>query len=183
MQKRRFRIFMPMTPEQLRKNDKVLLVILVIGSFFLLKDFYLSAKNDIPSSGIIGYITGPIFAHKLSEILLLILWTPAVWVSNYELAGIYPNKMNPLRYYRILRFFLLVAPIQIVLATYAWTIINLGTSPLTTNYEPLAYGDDYWVWRYYLATVVAAGVAFIWYASRKTTSLARRLASNTSVNE
>ena len=172
-----------MTSEQLRKNDRVLFVVLAIGLFFLLWDFYISAAKDIPNIGLIGYVTGPMFAHKLSEILLLMLWMPIVWVSNYERAGVYPNKMTPLRYFRLLRFLLLVAPIQIVLATYAWTIVNLGTSPLTTNYEPLVYREDYWVWRYYLGAVLIAGIAFIWYASRKATRLASWLAREAPASE
>lgn len=170
--------FKPMTPEQLRRNDAVLLIVGLAGLFFLLRDFYLSASNDIPVLGWAGYVTGPIFMHKVSEILLLILWGPVVWVSNYENSGLYPRNMPAERYYKWLRFSLIVAPMQIVLATYAWTIVNLGTSPLTTNYQPLSLGEEGWVWRYYLAAIIVAGVAFVYFGAAKVVKLSQHLQSN-----
>ncbi len=175
MPKARFRIFKPMTPEQLRKNDKVWLFAVMVGVFFLMSDLYRSVSMSIPKLGIVGYITGPMFAHKISEILLLLLWLPVAWVSNYEMSGLYPTRMPPERYYRLLRFLLFLAPFQVVLATYSWTIVNLGTSPLTTNYQPLVFGADGWVWRYYLAAVIIAGAAYTPFAARKATGLAVRL--------
>jgi hypothetical protein len=178
MQKKSGKIFKPMTPEQLRSNDRVLLVVVIVGLFFLLRDFYLSASRDIPTLGAIGYISGPIFAHKVSEILLLVLWFPVVWMFNYEVSGLYPDKMSPARYHRWLQWLLLVAPIQIVLATYAWTVVNLGTSPSTTGFQPLVFGADGWVWRYYLAVVIVAGMAFIPFVSRKVARLAVQISEN-----
>ncbi|GIV98807.1 hypothetical protein [Roseiflexus sp.] len=172
MRKKTSKIFKPMTHEQLRKNDIVLLVVCIVGLFFLGRDFYLSASKDIPHLGWLGYVTGPIFAHKISEILLLGLWLPIVWMSNYENSGLYPNSMPPAKYYRLLRYQLLIAPIQIILATYAWTIVNLGTSSLTTDYSPLIFREDGWVWRYYLAIVIVAGAVFIPFASNKAIHLA-----------
>lgn len=177
MQKKTFQIFKPMTREQLRNNDRILLVVVIIGLFFLLRDFYLSAIKDIPLLGWQGYITGPIFAHKVSEILLLILWLPSVWVFNYENSGLYPVKMPPAKYQRLLRYLLLIAPVQIVLATYAWTIVNLGTSPLTTDYHPLIFGEDGWVWRYYLAILIVAGAVFVAFASHKAIRLTVEVSS------
>lgn len=175
MSKARFRLFKPMNPEQLRKNDRVLFVVVVVGVVFLMYDFYRSISIGVPKSGFIGYLIGPIFAHKISEILLLLLWLPAAWVSNYEIAGLYPAKMPPERYYRLLRFLLFLAPLQVILATYSWTIVNLGTSPLTTNYQPLIFGEDGWVWRYYLAAVIIVGAAYIPFAVRKVVRLAIQL--------
>lgn len=175
---KRLKIFKPMTPEQLRKNDTLLLIVLIVGLFFLLRDFYLSAQKDIPHLGLTGYITGPMFAHKTSELLLLLLWMPIVWISNYEMAGLYPRRMSPARYYRLLRVLLIVAPFQIVLATYAWTIVNLGTSPLTTNYQPLIFAENGLVWRYYLAIVILAGAVFVPFASYKAIHLANLLAEH-----
>lgn len=172
MLKKPSKILKPMTREQLRKNDIVLLVVVIVGLFFLGRDFYLSASKDIPHLGWLGYITGPIFTHKISEILLLGLWIPIAWMSNYENSGLYPNSMSPAKYYRLLRYLLLIAPIQIVLATYAWTIVNLGTSSLTTDYSPLIFGEDGWIWRYYLAIVIVAGAVFIPFASNKAMQIA-----------
>jgi len=172
MPKKPLKIFKPMTREQLRKNDIALLVVAIVGLIFLVRDFYLSASKDIPHLGWLGYITGPIFAHKTSEILLLTLWLPSVWMFNYENSGLHPSIMPPAKYYRLLRFLLLIAPIQIVLATYAWTIVNLGTSSLTTDYSPLIFGEDGWIWRYYLAIVIVAGAVFIPFASHKAMQLA-----------
>lgn len=175
MSKARFRLFKPMSPEQLRKNDRVLFVVVVVGVVFLLYDFYRSIIIGVPRSGVIGYIIGPIFVHKISEILLLLLWLPIVWVSNYEMSNLYPARMPPERYYRLLRFLLFLAPLQIIMATYSWTIVNLGTSPLTTNEQPLIFGEHGWVWRYYLAAVIIAGAAYIPFAVRKVVTLAVQL--------
>jgi len=181
MRKRTSKIFKPMTREQLRKNDIVFLLVVIVGLFFLGRDFYLSASKDIPHLGWLGYITGPIFAHKFSEILLLVLWLPIAWISNYENSGLYPNSMSPAKYYRLLRYLLLIAPIQITLATYSWTIVNFGTSSLTTDYSPLIFGEDGWVWRYYLAIVIIAGAIFIPFASHKAIHLALAIGKSDTV--
>lgn len=161
------RLFKPMTSEQLARNDRVLGAVLVIGGIFLAWDFFRSAQQGIPILGWIGYLIGPIFAHKVSEILLLIMWMPAVWVSNYEMSGQFPKRMSPVRYLHWLKRLLFFAPVQIILATYAWTIVNLGTSSLTTDFQPLIFGEDGWVWRYYLGAVTIAGAAFVPVAMRK----------------
>lgn len=172
MSNARIRLFKPMTRDQLRKNDKVLLFVVIVGFLFLLSDLYRSANVGIPKLGVINYLTGPIFAHKISEILLLFLWLPIAWVSNYERSGLYPNKMPRERYYRLLRFQLFLAPFQVVLATFSWTIVNLGTSPSTTDYQPLIFGEDGWIWRYYLAAVIIAGIAYLPFAAHKAIALA-----------
>ncbi len=170
------RIFKPMTPEQLARNNRVWVVALLVGGWFLLWSFYLSVRQDVPALGWVGYLTGPMFAHKISEILLLILWMPVWWMVNYEGAGLYPKRMPPERYIQVLKGLLVLAPFQIMLATYAWTIVNLGTSSLTTDYPPLVFREDGWVWRYYLGTVVLGGMAFVPLANRKATNLASQLA-------
>ena len=81
------RIFKPMTPEQLARNDRGWVLALLVGAGFLLWDFYRSVQQGVPALGWAGYLTGPIFAHKVSEILLLILWMPVLWVMNYERAA------------------------------------------------------------------------------------------------
>lgn len=169
------RLFKPMTPEQLARNDRVMSLVFVIGAIFLAWDFFRAAKQDIPSLGWIGFLSGPMFAHKLSEILLLIIWMPIVWVSNYEISGQFPKRMPPQRYLRWLKRLLWLAPVQIVLASYAWTIVNLGTSSLTTNYQPLVFREDGWVWRYYLGAVIIAGATFVPIATRKAIKLASQL--------
>ncbi|MGQ9611350.1 MAG: hypothetical protein ACUVSL_08325 [Chloroflexus sp.] len=169
------RLFKPMTDEQLARNDWVLAVVLTIGGIFLAWDFFRSAQQGIPALGLVGYLSGPIFAHKVSEILLLIMWIPVVWASNYEMSGTYPKLMPPERYLRRLRRLLFLAPVQMILATYAWTIVNLGTSPLTTDYQPLVFREDGWVWRYYLGALIIAGAAFVPVAMHKVMKLARQL--------
>lgn len=82
--------------------------------------------------------------------------------------------MPPERYLRWLRRLLFLAPVQMILATYAWTIVNLGTSPLTTDYQPLVFREDGWVWRYYLAALIIAGAAFVPVATSKVMKLARQ---------
>lgn len=169
------RLFKPMTSEQLARNDRVLSAVLVIGGIFLAWDFFRSAQQSIASLGWVGYLSGPMFAHKVSEILLLITWMPVVWVSNYEMSGQYPKRMPPERYLHWLKKLLLFAPVQIILATYAWTIVNLGTSSLTTDYYPLVFREDGWVWRYYLGAVIIAGAAFVPVAVRKVIKLVSQL--------
>ena len=171
------KFFKPMTPEQLKRNNRFWLIILAAAAFFLLRDFYLSAIKDIPQIGFRSYVTGPIFTHKISEILLLLLWMPAAWMSNYERSGIWPAQMPPDRYLRLLKWLSVTAVAQISLAVYSWTIINLGTSPLTTNFEPLVLGQDSLIWRYYPAILTVAGMAFIPFANRKIDQLARLLAT------
>ncbi len=94
-----------------------------------------------------------------------------VWISNYENANCYPAKMPVERYYKLLRILIFVAPIQIILSTYAWTITNFGTSVMTTNYEPLIFREDGWVWRYYLAILIIAGTIFVPFANQKVMKL------------
>ncbi len=169
------RLFKPMTPEQLAHNDRLLGIVLTIGGIFLVWDFIRSAQQGIPALGFIGYLIGPIFTHKISEILLLIMWMPVVWVSNYEMSGQFPKGMSPEYYLRWLQRLLWLAPAQIILATYAWTIVNLGTSPLTTDYHPLVFREDGWVWRYYLGAIIIAGAVFVPVVTRKLVKLASRL--------
>ncbi len=166
-------IFKPMTPQQLARNDRFFMLVVLIGLVFLLYHFYLSARSDIPKIGWSAYLLGPMFTHKASELLLLLMWLPVAWVYNYENAGCMPKAMPAPRYARLLLALLYVAPWQIVLAVYAWTIVNLGTSPLTTDYRPLVFGDDAWVWRYYLGTVILAGIVFVPIAVHKLMRLQR----------
>lgn len=168
------RLFKPMTPEQLARNDRMMSLVLAIGGIFLAWDFFRSAQQGIPSLGWIGFLSGPIFAHKVSEILLLMMWMPLIWVSNYEMSGQFPKRMPPKRYLRWLQRLLWLAPVQMILATYAWTIVNLGTSSLTTDYHPLVFREDGWVWRYYLGAVIIAGAAFVPVATRKVIKLANQ---------
>ena len=114
-------------------------------------------------------------SHKISEILLLIMWMPFVWVSNYEMSGQFPKRMPPERYLRWLQRLLWLAPVQMILVTYAWTIVNLGTSSLTTDYHPLVFREDGWMWRYYLGAVIIAGATFVPVATRKVIKLASQL--------
>jgi hypothetical protein len=48
----------------------MMLVIVSVASPFLLWDFYHSMTRDVPSLGLFGHVTGLMFAHKLSEILI-----------------------------------------------------------------------------------------------------------------
>lgn len=164
----------PKTPEELKRNDRVGVLILAVALVFLIHNLYLSMTKDISRVGVLGYFTGPIFTHKMSEFLLVATWMPVVWVYNYEKLGIYPDKMPRERYFKLLQWLLVLAPIQIVLATYAWTVVNLGASPLTTDFKPLSLGEEGAVWKYYLGALIFAGAAFVVYASRALIRLAKR---------
>jgi len=87
-------MFKPMTPEELARNDRLLGMVLTIGGIFLVWDFIRSALHGIPALGFIGFLIGLIFARKISEILLLIMCMPVVWVSNYEMSGQFPKGMS-----------------------------------------------------------------------------------------
>ncbi|MDQ7029602.1 MAG: hypothetical protein Q9O62_07395 [Ardenticatenia bacterium] len=63
---------------------------------------------------------------------------------------------------------------QIVLATYAWTVVNLGTSPLTTDFKPLSLSEEGAVWKYYLGALIFAGAVFVVYVSRTLIRLEKR---------
>ena len=145
----------------------MLIIVLVAGTFFLW-DFYLSFVKDVPKFGVFGYVTGPIFAHKLSEIIIAGAWLWFAFMNNHEKASQWPSWMTPQRYYRSLYLNAIVVLWSVVLATYAWTILNLGTSALTTNIaEPPGIGQEAFVWRYYLGGVIIAGGAFVMFAVRK----------------
>jgi hypothetical protein len=87
---------------------------------------------------------------------------------NQEKAKLWPAWMPPQRYHRSLHLTTIVVLWAMVLATYAWTILNLGTSARTTNLaDPPGIGEEGFVWRYYLGGVVFAGGAFVMLAMRK----------------
>ncbi len=157
-----------MTPTELRYANIMMLVVTLVASIFLVWDFYISIAKDVPSLGILGYLTGPIFAHKLSEILIAGVWLWFAFMYNHEKANLWPRWMPQYLYYRFLHLTAIVALWAMVLATYAWTILNLGTSAQTTNIaNPPGIGVDGLAWRYYLGALVIAGGIYVMLAMRK----------------
>jgi hypothetical protein len=157
-----------LTAAQFRRATIMMVSIVVIAGAFLLWDFYLSAAKDIPNIGMLGYLTGPMFTHKLSEIIIAGVWLWFAHMYNAEQANLWPSWMPPERYRRSLLFTAAAVFGATVLATYSWTIINLGTSARTTNLaDPPGIGEDWIVWRYYLGAVVMAGGAYLIVAMKK----------------
>ncbi|MGE3275565.1 MAG: hypothetical protein AB7O67_10665 [Vicinamibacterales bacterium] len=151
-----------MTPAQLRRADLAMVVIATIGAGFLVWDFRASVAKDVPVMGALAYVTGPIFAHKISEVLVAAAWLFSAYALNHERARTWPAWLPHDRYLRLEPALAVVALVGTVLATYAWTILNLGTSALTTNLaEPPGLGPAGAVWRYYLGAVVLGGVAYV----------------------
>ncbi|MGE0640102.1 MAG: hypothetical protein AB7G12_06140 [Thermoanaerobaculia bacterium] len=162
----------PMSAAELRRADWSAVVIVAIGSAFLLRDLFFSIGKDVPRLGLLGYLTGPVFAHKLSEILVGGIWIWAACMWNHEKADLWPSWMPRARYRRALEWTAVLALAGVVLGTYAWTVLNLGTSARTTDLvDPPGIGEEWLVWRLYLGAVVLAGCAFVVYALKK---LARR---------
>lgn len=149
-------------PLAVRLSSYMFLVAIPLGNLAFFWDFFLSATKDIPTLGVLGYLTGPIFAHKLSEILIVNAWLWFAYMMFAERTQRWPTWMPAHRYYRSLYFIALVVLWATVLAAYAWTILNFGTSARTTNLAvPPGLGEDAIVWRYYLAAVVVAGGAYV----------------------
>ena len=157
-----------MTSSQLRYSNYFMLVAVLVAGPVLLWDFYLSIAKDVPRLGLLGYLTGPLFAHKLSEILIAGAWLWFAFMHNHEKAKLWPAWVPPERYHRSLHLTAIVVLWAIVLATYAWTILNLGTSARTTNLaEPPGLSEEWFVWRYYLGGVILAGGGYVMLVMRK----------------
>jgi hypothetical protein len=158
----------PVPSAQLRRADYMMLVIVLVASAFLLWGCYVSAATNVPELGVFGYLTGPMFAHKLSEILVAGAWLWFAFIHNHEKANLWPSWMPPQRRQRSLHLSAAMALWSIVPGTYAWTILNLGTSARTTNIvEPPGIGDEWFVWRIYLGAVVIAGGLYVMLAVKK----------------
>ena len=82
-----------MTATQLRSANYMMLVVVSVASPFLLWDFYVSIAKDVPRLGVFGYVTGPMFAHKLSEILIAGAWLWFAFMHNHEKANMWPAWM------------------------------------------------------------------------------------------
>lgn len=135
---------------------------------FLLRDLCQSLSRSVPDLGWTGTLTGPIFAHKVSELVIGGGWFFVAVVGRHERAGLWPGWITRKGYGAFLRASAVAVSVATVLATYAWTITNLGTSPLTTNVKPLTLRpDEGWLWRYYLGALVIAGTVYILVMGRK----------------
>ncbi|HEX4954759.1 MAG TPA: hypothetical protein VF017_15310 [Thermoanaerobaculia bacterium] len=159
-----------MDAKALRLANFMMLAIVLIASPFLLWDFWSSVAKDVPRLGVYGYVTGPMFAHKISEIVIGGAWLWFAFMYNHEKANRWPSWMSPQRYRRTLRIVGMVVLWSTVLATYAWTVLNLGTSARTTDIaEPPGVGEDWLVWRFYLGAVVVGGATYVMLVVRKLT--------------
>ena len=158
----------PMTASQLRRANYFAIAIGVLGGTFFLWDFYLSFTKDVPRMGVLGYLVSAVCAHKVSEVLVAAVWIWTACMYNHEKAGLWPTWMPPQRYRRALQVTAVLALVAVVLATYAWTVLNLGTSARTTNIaDPPGIGEEWMVWRFYLGAVVLAAAAHVVFALRK----------------
>lgn len=156
-----------MTAAQLRAANYTMLMIVSIASVFLAWDFYHSVARDVPRIGVLGYLTGPMFSHKVSEAIIAGAWLWFAALYNFGKAGLWPAWLTPERHRCSLQVVAIAVLWATVAATYAWTILNLGTSARTTNIaDPPGIGEDGLVWRLYLGAVVAAGGAYVMHALR-----------------
>jgi hypothetical protein len=164
-----------MTASQLRAANYTMLIVVSIASVFLAWDFYHSAAKDVPRIGVLGYITGPMFSHKVSEAIIAGAWLWFATLHNFRRAGLWPAWLPPERHRRSLQLIAIAVLWATIAATYAWTVLNLGTSARTTNIaDPPGIGEDGLVWRLYLGAVVVAGVAYVMHALRAIPPPARR---------
>lgn len=70
-----------------------------------------------------------------------------------------------------------IAPIQVVLSTYAWVIANFGESSIMTIYGSFILREYGWLLRYYVAILIVAGTLFVPFASRKVIKLVNQIES------
>ena len=158
----------PMTAARLRTANYTMLIIVSIACVFLAWDFSHSVAKDVPRIGVVGYVTGPMFSHKVSEVLIAGAWLWFAALHNFEKADLWPSWLPPERRRRSLHVTAIVVLWATVAATYAWTILNLGTSARTTNIvDPPGIGEDGLVWRADLGAVVLAGGAYVMFAFRR----------------
>jgi hypothetical protein len=154
-----------MTAARLRAANYMMLTIVSIASVFLAWDFYHSVAKDVPRIGVLGYLTGPMFTHKVSEVVIAGAWLWFATLHNFEKARLWPGWLTPDRHRRSLHVAAIAVLWATVAATYAWTILNLGTSARTTNIaNPPGIGEDGLVWRLYLGAVIVAGGVYVMHA-------------------
>ncbi len=147
-----------LTAEQLQRRDAFALAAALIGGIILLCDYGRAAWLEVPTAGWLGFLCGPISQHKLSEFIVCASWMFAAVMFNHRHAGQWPTWMPSQRYSKILVWLCVATMLAVVPATYAWTVLNLGTSPLTTNVVPRQ--ENLWAWRGYLGVVILAALAF-----------------------
>jgi hypothetical protein len=157
------------SPAMLRVMDWVMGLALVVAGAFLLYDAYASMAKDVPVMGWARYLSGPIFMHKVSEIVIAGGWLYYAMLVNHEAADIWPKWIGLKGYGLGLRITAAAALVATILATYAWTIINLGTSAQTTDFTPVGIQqpDEALIWYFYLGAVVVAGAAYVVVAGYK----------------
>ena len=108
----------------------------------------------------------------VSEVLIAGAWLWFAALHNFEKANRWPSWLPPERLRRSLHVTAIVVLWATVAATYAWTILNLGTSARTTNIvDPPGIGEDGLVWRAYLGAVVLAGGAYVMVAVKRIAGL------------
>ncbi|RMH72012.1 MAG: hypothetical protein D6675_05370 [Gemmatimonadetes bacterium] len=151
----------------LKNRNRGIVLAVLIGGFFILRDFYLHAVRFLPELGVAGYLMHPIFCHKISELIIAGSWLFVAFMANHERARRYPSWMPPDRYQTVLKFTGIANLVAVILATYAWTVVNLGTSPSTTNFTPLVFRENGWVWRYYLALLIIAAALHVIFVGHK----------------
>lgn len=157
-----------MDQKQAETNFTALWLFGGIGLLFLGWDFYRSLEMSVPVDGWLAYLTGPIFAHKVSELIIGGSWFIWGLMRRSEKSGFYPRKFPKSAYIQYLNITSILSLPATILATYAWTVINLGTSALTTDFTPVFFsGGNVFVWTIWLAVFIPAGGVYTLVMGRK----------------
>ncbi|MCB0303766.1 MAG: hypothetical protein KDI38_08305 [Calditrichaeota bacterium] len=158
-----------MNQAQAKQNNIILLMVAGIGGCFLLYDLYGSIIGHLRQHDLLSYWVSPIFAHKISELIIGYAWILAGALYNFAKANYWPAWISPKRYRLYLQVTSALTGIFSIVATYAWVTIMLGTSAHTTDYIPISMreGEDAVVWGVYLGCLILAGLVYTLLMSRK----------------
>lgn len=158
-----------MNQSQVKQNNIILLIVAGIGGCFLLYDLYSSIIGHLRQHDLLSYWVSPIFAHKISELIIGYAWILAGALYNFEKANFWPAWITPKRYRLYLQITSALTGFFTIVATYAWVTILLGTSAHTTDFRPITMreDEDAAVWGIYLGCLILAGLIYTLMMSRK----------------
>ncbi|MCB0275685.1 MAG: hypothetical protein KDI06_12785 [Calditrichaeota bacterium] len=158
-----------MTLQKANQAMIMLVIIVLVASVFLGTDIWATIGKYVPRDGWGAFLLSPIFAHKVSEIVIAFSWILWAGLHNYEKAGEWPGWISENGAKATINAASYLCGAATVLGTYAWTGIILGTSELTTAVQPIVAfpEEDALVWALYLGAVVVAGLVFTLLMSRR----------------